>query len=529
MERAVAEQASQLQATFDALADPIYVFDAHGRILRQNRAEMDAFGFDTSPVTIEERAARIDLRDDEGRRIASERLPARRVLTGETLVGIDTILLVARGADGGDHWYMVGGAPIRDEAGRVTGGLIIFRDVTERRRLGQQTRWQASMLERAHDAIFMWELDGPILYWNRGAELLYGYSSEEAVGQVSHRLLHTEHHVSPAAFKKALKRDGEWIGDILHTTRDGRRIVVESRHQLLTEPDGRRYVLEACRDITERLRLEQELRASRDELERRVVERTQDLAKANTELRRLSHRILEVQESERRLIARELHDEIGQALTGVKMMLELLETHEDQTSANNTTVAQRTAARLPKLSDVRASIGETLQHVRDLSLDLRPAILDSMGLLPALLWQFERYTRQTSIVVKFHQTGLNHRLPLEVETAAYRIIQEALTNVARHAGVSQVVVQIRVSEETLALFVVDEGAGFDAEQAVEATFTMGLAGMRERADLSGGTLRISSAPGEGATIEAELPLMTSSDAVDLLPVGSMRAERESGA
>jgi two-component system, chemotaxis family, CheB/CheR fusion protein len=94
------------------------------------------------------------------------------------------------------------------------------------------------MLERSHDAILMWELDGPILYWNRGAELLYGYSSEEAVGQISHTLLQTERPVSPALFKKALKRNREWIGNIQHTMRDGRRLVVESRHQLLTSSRG---------------------------------------------------------------------------------------------------------------------------------------------------------------------------------------------------------------------------------------------------------------------------------------------------
>ena len=102
----------------------------------------------------------------------------------------------------------------------------------------------------------MWELDGPILYWNHGAELLYGYSKEQAVGQISQKLLKTERPVSPAAFTEALKRDGEWIGDIQHTTRDGRRLVVESRHQLLIEADGHEYVLETCRDITERLELE---------------------------------------------------------------------------------------------------------------------------------------------------------------------------------------------------------------------------------------------------------------------------------
>src|SRR5262249_31730176 len=194
--------------------------------------------------------------------------------------------------------------------------------VTAQRALQRETRWQASMLERAHDAIFMWELDGPILYWNHGAELLYGYSSEEAVGQITHQLLKTERPVSPELFRKALKRNGEWIGDMRHTTRDGRRLVVESRHQLLKELGGKPLVLEVCRDITERLELEQELRRSHDELEQRVHERTRELASANRSLRRLSRQVLEVQETERRRIARELHDEIGQALTGVKMMIE---------------------------------------------------------------------------------------------------------------------------------------------------------------------------------------------------------------
>jgi len=419
LQHAVAEQASQLQATFDALAEPMCVFDARGRVLRQNNAERAMFGFDTPPATIEERAARIRLRAAEGLLLSPKELPGRKVLAGETLVGADMVETLALGADGHDHWFSVSGAPIRNNAGKIIGGVIVFRDVTVRRSLEREveeraallqttfdamtdgvlivnadgtvrtcndayrtlmgydpvtaerrlsadgrrkrfhardakgrpfpaeswpltrilrgetithesaddlyirtrdgrkiivnatgaplrdadgaligallvmrdvtvqralereTRWQAGMLERAHDAIFMWELDGPILYWNHGAELLYGYSSAEAVGQISHQLLQTERPVSPALFKKALKRNGEWIGDIRHTTRDGRRLVVGSRHQLLKEPGGRAYVLEVCRDITERLELEQELRRSHDELEQRVHERTRELASAN--------------------------------------------------------------------------------------------------------------------------------------------------------------------------------------------------------------------------------------------------------
>jgi len=547
---------------------------------------------------------------------------------------------VARAAGGHDRWFLVGGAPIHDTAGNVTGGVIVYRDTTERRILGQQIRWQASMLERAHDAIFMWELDGPIVYWNHGAELLYGYSSEEAVGQLSHKLLQTERPVSPELFKKALKRTGEWIGDIRHTTRDGRCLVVESRHQLLREAGGRTYVLEVCRDITERLNLEAEVRMSemrlrlaldaaamgtfiwhvaedrtesdaqmlalfglgpdgaitlaqalaalihpqdknryaeavaratdsegdgalrediriilpdssqrwlavvgqvffegeprrpthmagavtnitdrkdaeealeraRNELEQRVRERTSELAGANRSLGRLSRQVLEVQETERRRIARELHDEIGQALTGAKMMLESLD-EQLRWSNNGAASAEalshdQTPLVLKQLGDVYGVIGETLEHVRDLSLDLRPAILDSLGLLPAVLWHFERYTRQTGVQVHFHHRGL---VPLDsdIEIGVYRIVQEALTNVARYADVSRVTVQLVADDQKLHLYVVDEGAGFDAEEAMAAGRSTGMAGMRERATLLGGDFLVSSTPGEGTTIEVELPL-----------------------
>jgi PAS domain S-box-containing protein len=340
----------------------------------------------------------------------------------------------------------------------------------------------------------MWEMDGPIVYWNHGAELLYGYSKDEAVGQISHKMLKTTRPVSPAVFRAALLRNGEWIGDIEHTTRDGRRLVVESRHQVMTEAGGRRYVLETCRDITERLELEQELRRSRDELEQRVRERTRDLASANRSLRRLSRQVLEAQETERRRIARELHDEIGQALTGVKMMLE-------------TSTRRKGGDQAIPAAPVRDAIDDALARVRELSLDLRPAMLDSLGLLPTLLWRFEAYTRQTGVRVEFHHTSLERRLAPEIETGVYRIIQEALTNVARHAGVQVVTVQIFATEESLALFVADSGAGFDAEETLESGVSTGLSGMQERARLLGGTLSLASTPGEGTTIEAVLPLV----------------------
>jgi two-component sensor histidine kinase len=161
---------------------------------------------------------------------------------------------------------------------------------------------------------------------------------------------------------------------------------------------------------------------------------------------------------------------------------------------------------LGQIRALRALMGETLEDVRSLSLELRPAVLDSLGLAAALHWLFDRYTQQTGIQVEFATDGLEQRLPRHVETAVYRIVQEALTNVARYANVSSVTVQLYVSEERVVLYVVDSGAGFAAEEAVAGGDSTGLASMRERADLLGGTLTIDSLPGEGTTISAELPI-----------------------
>ena len=211
-------------------------------------------------------------------------------------------------------------------------------------------------------------------------------------------------------------------------------------------------------------------------------------------LQTLSRQLLEVQEAERRHIARELHDEVGQALTGLKLLLDMsTRSPADEVAAN--------------LSEAQAMISELMALVRDLSLDLRPAMLDDLGLLPTLLWHFDRYTTQTHVRVTFKHTGLEgRRFAPQVETAAYRIAQEALTNVARHAGVSEVAVRLWTDQDTLSVQIEDQGAGFDPEVALAASGTTGLAGMHERAVLLGGQLTIESAPGAGTYVTAELPL-----------------------
>jgi PAS domain S-box-containing protein len=210
------------------------------------------------------------------------------------------------------------------------------------------------------------------------------------------------------------------------------------------------------------------------------------------QLQDLSQRLLEVQESERRLLARELHDEIGQALTGLKLFLE----------------ADQRGGETPrdKLGRAGALVEDLINRARDLSLDLRPTMLDDLGLLPALLWQFERYTAQTGIDVSLQHVGIDRRFDPEVETAAYRIVQEALTNVARHAGVTRVTVTLWADSAVLSVQIEDSGRGFDPTRARAGHVSSGLAGMRERATLLGGQFTVETAPGAGTQITAELPL-----------------------
>ncbi|MBN1811170.1 MAG: PAS domain S-box protein [Anaerolineae bacterium] len=208
----------------------------------------------------------------------------------------------------------------------------------------------------------------------------------------------------------------------------------------------------------------------------------------------LSQRLVEVQESERRTIARELHDEIGQALTGLKLVLDMTARSPGEDIGES-------------LREALALVDGLMAQVRDLSLDLRPTMLDDLGLLPALLWHCGRYTDQTGVHVDFRHTNLEgRRFGPKVETAAYRIVQEALTNVARHADVDQVTVRLWAEQDTLNVQIEDQGAGFDPERAMVAEESSGLVGMRERAVLLGGELTIESTPGAGTRLMAELPL-----------------------
>ena len=212
-------------------------------------------------------------------------------------------------------------------------------------------------------------------------------------------------------------------------------------------------------------------------------------------LKQQAQKLVSAYEEERARIARELHDEIGQQLIGMKFVLERAQ-HFSSTS--------EVQESLTTASQILANLTET---VRELSLTFRPSQLDDLGLLPTLVWHFKRYTDRTGIKVNFSHVGLeNQRFSQTVEITVYRVIQESLTNVARHARTNVVNVLVHADDVGIHLSINDNGVGFDPDGVIHSHMSRGLSGMQERVQLMGGSLHIESSPGQGTTIDVAIPL-----------------------
>jgi signal transduction histidine kinase len=228
--------------------------------------------------------------------------------------------------------------------------------------------------------------------------------------------------------------------------------------------------------------------------ERRKVDRIrQKLETQNKELQKLSAQVLEAHEAENRHLAMELHDEVGQMLTGLKMLLE-----------NGKGLDQPGQAEV--LNQGVVITDDLLHKVRELTLNLRPTVLDDFGLWSALDWLFQRVHKQTGLLIKHNIDPLDERrFPRTIETACFRMVQESLTNIVRHANVHEATVIVDDKRQMLRISVLDSGTGFDM-QKLPAGNSVGVSGMRERVKLAGGKFNVHTSPGEGTLVSAEFRL-----------------------
>ena len=342
--------------------------------------------------------------------------------------------------------------------------------------LAEELRQKTELLKLSREAVLVVDLSDKIALWSDGAEQLYGWKRAEAVGRSPLELLQTQLPRPVAQIETILRREPHWEGELKQTTRYGARISVSSRWALWRDLSGRtlgRFQLDS--DITRRKNVEQELRV-------------------------LSGRLLTIRDEERRRWARELHDSVGQLLVGITMNLSILQRQLDGAGPIDAKF----------LSESMHLTNEALQEIRTLSYLLHPPMLDEVGLASALRWFASGFSKRSQIEIALEIPESLGRFPRDLEIAAFRIVQETLTNVHRHSGSSTAKINIWRSTNQLRLKVEDQGKGmilpaFGKDDRENAILGVGISGIRERVRQLGGQMQIRS--GEwGTAVEVVFPL-----------------------
>ena len=478
-ETALRDSEERFRAIMNNSPALIFIKDLAGRYLQANRqfeiishlSHEDLVGKTDEEVFPPEQAA--VFRDND-----------RKVLeTGEPMRFEESAL-----HDDGLHTSIVVKFPLRNAQNRCYALCGIATDITDRKR-AEEARQQLAkdrllLLESSGEGIYGIDREGRCTFINSAAARMLGYLPDELLGQDMHERIHysfTGGTASPRAacrIQETLERGkGCKVDDEVYWRKDGTDFPVEYSSFPIIEQEQIIGAVVVFLDTTARKRAEQQLTLSHDQL------------------RKLTARLESVREEERILIAREIHDELGQALTGVKLDLCLL---RDQ-------ISEVSPAMMKRLESISTLVDGTIQSVQRIATELRPVVLDQLGLIPAIEWQAHEFQARTGIQctldVYLRAITLSHA----GSTAMFRIFQEILTNVARHAQASIVHITLQEQAGSLVLDVRDNGRGVtDAELA--DPHSLGLVGMRERALLLGGETIVTGSPGTGTAVRVRIPL-----------------------
>lgn len=455
----------RLQAMLDTTPHGVIVLEGkEGVINYVNRRGVELCGGDPSGLEIKDHSTKImKLLRMDGALYPPHDLPASRALLyGESVKGQE--LLIER-PDGSRISVAAHATPIRDKEGAITGSIIIFEDITrqkelERLRDEHHLKIQKLLAERSRELRYSEEnfgrlfnsmIDGALVLNTNGAVLFANPAALELFNTTEDRFIGSKFG-TPAI---------EGSTEMAVMRKDSPR-TVEIRSSEVKWSDASAHLL-ILRDITPR-------------------------KQAEDWIRMLSIRLVEAQEKERQHIGRELHDEVGGGLTALRLTLE---------RAQRLSQGQGKA----KIEEANKLLDHTMKHVRTISHGLRPDVLSDFGLEKALRWYISRYSDQRDVRVNLVYKGKG-RLPENLETAVYRIVQEALTNAAKYSGASEVTVKCQLNEGALNLIIEDNGCGFDAGSI--SMDSMGISGMYDRVFLLGGLLTVDSTPGVGTRIACEL-------------------------
>lgn len=378
--------------------------------------------------------------------------------------------------DGGVNWLFTNAMVLRDADGpyRMIGATI---DVTDRKLAEQELAKAAAIVDSSRDAIVSKDLNGIITSWNRGAEKVFGYASDEVIGKPITIIIPKDRMDEEKEILGRIQR-GEPTDhfETLRQRKDGTLLNISLTVSPVRDANGRIIgASKIARDITEHKRAEAALRD-----------------------REIMHRLVDAQEADRHRIARDLHDHLGQQLTALRLKLESIRSKTTDPAV------------LEEVINTQAYASRIDLDINYLAWELRPTELDHLGLIDSLSSFVREWSKTYGIAAEFHSSrNRNGRYDAELETNLYRIVQEALNNILKHAQAKSVSVLLEERDDLLILIIEDDGAGFEPETGRwngSSGKGLGLIGMRERTALLGGTLEIETRPGEGTTIYARVPV-----------------------
>src|SRR5687768_864159 len=521
-EELLRESERRFREMIDALPTAIYTTDAEGLLTHFNPAAAE-FSGRVPELGTDRWCVTLKLYHPDGTPLPHDQCPMAIALKeGRVVRGVQAI---AERPDGRRIWFEPYPTPLRDSKGRIVGGINMLVDITERKQAEEALRESEerfrAILTQATAGIVRKEAEGKLTFVNEAFCRMRGYTEAELLGKTIWQLTHNDDvEENKRLYDRTMIEGTPFKLEKRLIRRDGSILWVDVSVSPITDATGKPESAVAVEvDITGRKQAEEALRDLNIQLETRVQNRTVRLQEVNQSLLNeiaerqkaeealhesgkrlqiLSQRLVEVQEEERRAIARELHDSVGQSLSALNINLVILD-NEIPNSANEQI---RT-----RLNDSMQLTDETISLVRDVMSDLRPSVLDDYGLEAALQSYLDQFKARYGIKILFEKPDQPlRRLDSSIEMTFLRIAQESLLNIARHAHADQVNLSLEPDGNAVRLIVQDNGSGIESWPEANRPGSHGLTIMRERADAVGGNLKVLSVPGKGTKVEVSIPV-----------------------
>lgn len=385
--------------------------------------------------------------------------------------------------DGSSHWYIAGVYRVNADKGEGGGYniLVSVQDITEQKLASAKIAYERNLSESIINSLpgifYLANTEGRLIRWNKNYETVSGYTAEELAAMRVIQFVSEDEQSLLLNKKIQAIQEGSSATNLNFKCKSGNTLPYFFT-SWLTVYEGKPALLGVGMDMTDRVKAENELRQSHEQL------------------RQLSSHLQTVREEERTGIAREIHDELGQQLTGLKMDVTWL---GKKINSESEFVKE-------KIDSIVSLIDDIIKTVRKISSDLRPGVLDDLGLVAALEWQSSEFQKRSGIKLAFHSKVEDIHPGKDVTTGVFRIYQEALTNIMRHASATQVTSSLEHTGNMLVLSVSDNGKGFDPATTAGRK-TLGLIGMKERAFMMGGELEITSVDGKGTSLTLKVPIL----------------------